>query len=372
MKKFLLIDDLALRGWKSVIEKSVIKSSGILDIATSFYEAINKTKDKYDLIFLDVRLIEEDHNPKNVIEYSGFKILKEIKKDFLKVNFSTPIILITASNKIWILDAFRDYGVDSFYIKEHPDNIFSKENSLNNLKRLQNDFLSLKEIGSKRREIWDLCSNTIELINNHAYFNVLDSKYLNIKNRIIDKIKLGYSHLFKKQSKIEKEMLLSNNESLSFIIFWSILEEISKGFTDISETWDNVFNRNGNWKYRNREYFIEYIVKQDLYKINYDSKTGLKDILIKDDKNKYHNGIINLSDQILSLIHAYAKKDKINSTIQSFKEINKYRNEVDFIHSSVNNILNKSIVNKVDIEKAYNMNIKILKLINEILSIKVR
>lgn len=370
MKKFLLIDDLAFRGWKSVIEKAVIKTSGHLDIATSYSETIKKIEKKYDLIFLDVRLTEEDHFVKEITDYTGFKILKEIRKDFLKVNFSTPIILFTASNKIWNIDEFRDYGVDSYYIKEHPDYVFSKENSLNNLKNLQNNFLNLIEVGSKREEIWALCSSTIELINKHIYFKDLDPKYLNIKNRIIDKLKLGYSHLFKNQTKIEKELLLSNNQSLSFIIFWSILEEISKGFTDISETWDDIYNRNGNWKFRNKEYFIEYILKQDSYKINYDPRTGKKDLLI-DDKIKYHNGIINLSNQIYSLIYAYAKSEQRNLAIQSFKEINKYRNEVDFIHSSLSNILTKNIINKKSIDEAYEMSVKVLKLIKEILSLKI-
>jgi hypothetical protein len=166
-------------------------------------------------------------------------------------------------------------------------------------------------------------------------------------------------------------LLLSCNESLSFIIFWSILEEISKGFTEISLTWDNIYNRNGNWKFRNKEYFIEYISKQDFYKINYDHKTGKTDLLIKDDLNKYHNGIINLSDQIYSLIYAYAKNEERKFAIQSFKEINKYRNEVDFIHSSVKNILTKNVMDLESNKKAFEMNVKVLELIHNIFSIKI-
>ena len=77
MKKCLLIDDLALLGWKSIIEKAVTKTSESLEVALSFEEAIKKTEDKYDLIFLDVRLTEKDHRVKEISDYSGFKILKE-------------------------------------------------------------------------------------------------------------------------------------------------------------------------------------------------------------------------------------------------------------------------------------------------------
>ena len=47
MNKYLLIDDLALKGWKSVIEKVVIKTIGNLEVATSFEEAIKKIEENY-------------------------------------------------------------------------------------------------------------------------------------------------------------------------------------------------------------------------------------------------------------------------------------------------------------------------------------
>lgn len=365
MKKILLIDDLALKGWKSVIEKAVIKTIGVLDIATSFEQAKKKIEDKYDIIFLDVRLTEEDHSVLDVKQYSGFKILKEIKQDFLKINFSTPIILITASNKIWNIDAFRNYGVDAYYIKEHPNYIFGKENSLQNLEILQESFLTLIETSSKRNQIWEHCSYAIELINKHYYFKDLDSRYLNVKNRIIDKLKLGYSHLFKNQTEIEKELLLSNNESLSFIIFFSILEEISKGFTDISETWDKLNNRNGYWKFRNKEYFIEYDRKKDILKVNNETCN-------EKEFHKFYNGTIYLSEQIYALFYAYSKGEKKNQLDKAFKEINKFRNETDYIHSSIENIFSKRIITKSSLNDAFNMNLNVLKLINNILELETK
>lgn len=368
MKNCLLIDDLALKGWKSIIEKAITKTDQSIEVASSFEEAIEKIENKYDLIFLDVRLTEEDHKVNIISDYSGFKILKEIKKDFLKINYSTPIILITASNKIWNIDEFRDYGVDAYYIKEHPDYIFSKENSLFNLKNLQDNYLNLIQVGEKRNEVWEICNNVINLINNHPYFRNGDLKYLNIKGRIIDKLKLGYSLLFQKQTKLQEELHLSNNETLSFLVFWSILEEISKAFTDISATWDNHFNRSGNWKFRNKEYFIEFNRNKEEYKINYESWSGNINVLTKD--QRWHNGVINLSDQICSLIWAYEENRDRSITIQSFKEINKYRNEVDYIHSSVNNIINKKLIDIGSNIKAYEMNVKILILILKLFSIK--
>lgn len=99
--RYLLIDDLAYNGWKSILEKAIIKETNSLNIAVNYSEAREKIKEQWDIIFLDMRLTDLDHNLQQIEEYSGFKILKEIKKDFISINFCTPIILITASNKIW-------------------------------------------------------------------------------------------------------------------------------------------------------------------------------------------------------------------------------------------------------------------------------
>ncbi len=113
--KILLIDDLADKGWKQVLEKAVTKTP--IEAATNIQEAKEKLKEKYDLIFLDMRLNETDHTNHKVEEYGGFKLLQEIRGDFRNVNFPTPIILITASNKIWNIDKFKEYGVDFYYTK---------------------------------------------------------------------------------------------------------------------------------------------------------------------------------------------------------------------------------------------------------------
>jgi CheY-like chemotaxis protein len=363
--KYLIIDDLAHSGWLSILEKAIIKSEGELDAATNYNEAIEKIQNKYDIIFLDVRLTEEDHKIKNINEYSGFKILKIIKKEFNSINFSTPIILLTASNKIWNIDLFKNHGVDSYYIKEHPDHFVNKEHSRENLLNFQLQFMELLETGKKKKEIWEICNQIIKDINIHSYFKNKEDKYYNIKLRIIDKIRLGYSILFQPSSIVSKEILLSNNETLSFIVFFSILEEISKAFTNISNTWNDKYERHGNWKFRNNEYFIEVDHKSESFKLNYYKKEINKILGI--DK-LYDFKIIGLSDQIYSLLYAYKA---INELGEDFRKINFYRNEVDYIHSSVSNILNKKLISEDELEKSFDMNIKILSLINQIFQIQI-
>lgn len=364
--KYLIIDDLAHAGWKSILEKAIIKSVGELEAACNYNEAIEKIQNKYDIIFLDVRLTEEDHKIKNIYEYSGFKILKIIREEFKSINFSTPIILLTASNKIWNIDLFKNHGVDAYYIKEHPDHFVNNEHAIENLLNFQLKFVELLEIGKKKNQIWELCNQITEDINIHPYFKNKEDKYYNIKLRIIDKLLLGYSILFQPISMVSKEILLSNNETLSFIVFFSILEEISKSFTKVSDTWNDKYEREGNWKFRNDEYFIE---------VDYRSKSFILNYYKKKKNQKMSIGIlpdfkfIGLSDQIYSLFFAYNITSELE---EEFRVINKYRNGVDYIHSSVNNIFNKKLISKDELEKSFEMNIRILSLIKEIFQIKIK
>lgn len=376
---YLLIDDLANNGWKSILEKAVIKENNSLDIAVNYRQALEKLKREWNIIFLDMRLTELDHNVQKIEDYSGFKVLKEIKKEFSSINFCTPIILITASNKIWNVNAFQENGIDGYYIKEHPDYQFNKLASQKNLDSLQNSFKSFIIKGRQRREIWNLCNSIIEKVSNHAYFKTQEKNYVNIKKRIIDKIKLGYAQLFQTETTLEKHILLSYNESLSFIIFWSILEEISKGFTKINETWNTQYERNSNWKFNNGEYFI-FFEKNEL-QLNFGKEVNgdyIKNVFkFPESSNEYKkytkNSPVSLSDQIYSLLSSYSiNNDEYRKLWQKFKPLNRYRNETDFIHGSVINILQKKLLDEEAIKEAYKMNVEILKFIDMMLNINLK
>ena len=57
---------------------------------------------------------------------------------------------------------------------------------------------------------------------------------------------------------------------------------------------------------------------------------------------------------------------------EHFREVNKYRNGVDYIHSSVNNIFNKKLIPHDELDKSFEMNIEILSLIKKIFEIKIK
>lgn len=367
MKEIILIDDLSNKGWKSVLEKSVVKDSGQLRAFSDYESALKGISTKADLIFLDIRLSEEDHIKRNISEMSGFQLLRKTKEVFLSTNYSTPIILITASNKIWAVDEFKKYGVDAFYIKEHPDYGFSKESSRKNLEQLQSCFLSLIPRGEKRNEVWKRSKAIIERLNAHKYFNE-SSGYVNVKNRIVDKIKLGYASLFSEQKEIEKITLKTDDESLAFIIYWSILEEIVKGYSE-KNNWakHDKYSFSGKWKFRNNETFIH--KEENTITVNPFWDSNIKKYVEKKieltsniDSNKYQTGFINLSEQVYALIYLFRIDVR-----EAFKNLNDFRNKIDYIHSSIETIYEEPVISKENQRKTFDNIIKMLELINTIL-----
>lgn len=375
--KILLIDDLADKGWKQVLEETVTKNP--IDIAENIEKAKEKIKEKYDLIFLDMRLGETDHKSTLQVEdFGGFKLLEEIKSDFRNTNFSTPIILITASNKIWNIDKFKEYGADFYYIKEHPNYLYSKEYFMENLRQLQKNFKKCIDINKNRNEIWSLCDAIISKIEKHPYFDTQkDERYSNIKGRIIDKVKLGYYYLFKRPTEMEQKILLVNNEAMAFIVFWSILEEIVKGYTDIDETWMKVRNEKGeieykwtgNWKFRNGEDFI--LDKKEAYQnkmISNKQERESRQDQKEDHKIYQEEKHINLSGQMYALLNCYILDNRKQKEIRNkFKEINEYRNQIDYIHSSVRSIFAQKLIDPKQTEECFEKNDEVLHFIISIL-----
>jgi CheY-like chemotaxis protein len=335
----LLIDDEANKGWKEILEKIFFKEQ-IIDVALNHQEAKELLEKKsYDLIFLDLRFGEIDHINLDLKNYGGYKVLNElIRKNFSCLNFSTPIMLFTASNKPWNIFEMFNYGVDEFYIKEHPERAGDIQFSQNNTKRLKENIVTLFELGKKRKEIWCKIDKVLKLID-----QTINNK--NIKNRINEKLRIGYALLFRKVNTLEKNVLLFNNEVNSFITFWSILEEVSHDFFG-----------------KKNETEKEWIIKSNNFKIQWFEKDVLKSKFstIKKEHNTTidvfdieRGNQVNLSNQIAALLRYRLDWNHQKVRSDFLIKLNGYRNEIDFIHSSTDNILNKEISKTYDSEAAF-------------------
>ena len=374
--KVLLIDDQAQKGWKQILENTLFENNSI-DFSEDIHSAKTKLENNiYDLIFLDLRLDENDHNQIDIKQFNGFKIIKEIiRKDFNSINFPTPIIIFSATNKIWNIDTMIYYGADNYYIKEHPDYSFDTQYSKENFTRLKINVSELIKIGIKRREVWFKIQNINEKLDK------VDN--LNIRSRIDEKLRIGYGLLFRNTTAVENENLIFNNQIISFIAFWSILEEIIKdSFIDTwIKTGTDEGKMNGNkWILKNRSVFIE-----DLRTYNLGNNEGCIEVGIKYNKiNKYYEAIKNIVDtnhpdisfytgKISLSLQVYAvllleKKWTSSRAKSKFNNLNDYRNKIDFIHSSLNSIFNEKLSGKDEDMEGYNKCLEMLNFLEEIIN----
>ncbi|UOE39711.1 response regulator [Chryseobacterium oryzae] len=128
--KILYIDDEADKGWYEIFCKILVDINEVQEFDylgdelkdKSQEEIINLSLNKIkeqdtDIVILDFRLHENDFTD-DISEVTGLKILKEIKK----INPGIQVIIFSATNKIWNLQALQNAGADGFIVKESPEN----------------------------------------------------------------------------------------------------------------------------------------------------------------------------------------------------------------------------------------------------------
>lgn len=166
----LYIDDEWDKGWKDIFEKYFSKSTNITFHFINYiykdttYEAIKTLVQEslnlnpIDTVLLDMRLVKDDHEQKDVEELSGIKLLKLIKS----FNPGIQVILLTASEKSTILDEANKYNILGYIKKESPsdDSTYTKE-VFKNLK-------TLVDLGFERKylkEIWNIQEKMLNIEN---------------------------------------------------------------------------------------------------------------------------------------------------------------------------------------------------------------
>ncbi len=218
-KRILLIDDEADKGWEYVLKKLIITNEGdfsVIDHKAKDFNDFSKEEREdianggYDLIFLDLRMNgSEEENVYKPEDFSGMKILKQIKK----AQKGVQVIMFTASNKAWNLKALLDEGADGYYIKESPEYKFSLGFSLANYDALRKNISDcLKR--SYLREI----DNQIKTIKKD--FNKTHGDTTNFKNSIIRQLDLSF------------ELLNAGRFEYAFITLYQIVELVNDQYLD--------------------------------------------------------------------------------------------------------------------------------------------
>lgn len=173
--RILHIDDQAKLGWDYIFqlmiygEKQANNTFSVLDkmekgikkLKMKILERINKYKP--DLVLLDLRLENEGGVQTKVEELSGAKVLEGIKQEFPGL----PVMITTASNKVWSYRGLQRLGADAYWSKEGLDmagnlsneqrNDFSTDNYMRFMESVHNlcgqRYGLLRRFGEFKKEI---------------------------------------------------------------------------------------------------------------------------------------------------------------------------------------------------------------------------
>ena len=139
--RILFIDDNAANGWLDIFKlmlpgvyiKEFIPNKQLKDI-DALYLQIQTLIQSFnpDVILLDLRLFDEKDRSVEIETVSGLQILKKIRENFLSI----PILMTTASNKVWSYESLIRLGADAYWIKEGIDNNMDVKRSSQNYHRL--------------------------------------------------------------------------------------------------------------------------------------------------------------------------------------------------------------------------------------------
>ena len=168
----LYVDDEADEGWYELLCHIICDVNNIKDFdyigsdlkSKSQKEIISYVmkeiaEKEINLVILDLRLHPNDFNDTSIDNITGYKLLQAIKNH----NRGIQVIMFSASNKVWNLQALQKAESDGFIMKEAPEN--SVDYSFTTQSILQ--FIRSMSYCSKntyKKELWDRLHKEIEQI----------------------------------------------------------------------------------------------------------------------------------------------------------------------------------------------------------------
>jgi CheY-like chemotaxis protein len=120
---------------KESIEMAIEATAGIIEQKLAAKAEPRENGMRADqILFLDLRLFPSwDAHQRDPAAMSGALLLRRIRERHMTL----PIVVTTASNKVWSFKVMRDLGADAFWIKEGWDHDWSLEDSVRNYGRLR-------------------------------------------------------------------------------------------------------------------------------------------------------------------------------------------------------------------------------------------
>lgn len=139
----LFVDDQAEDGWATILQRMIYdgnsdnfiviqpgKNDSIGSVVSKIEETVRARR--IDLLMLDLRLKGETGGNFNIDEISGIQVLKQLPA----IQLPCPVIITSASNKIWSYRETLKLNADAYWIKEGLDDNYNLETSIENYLRL--------------------------------------------------------------------------------------------------------------------------------------------------------------------------------------------------------------------------------------------
>ena len=159
--KVLYIDDEWAKGWSDILKQYFSKNQNI-EFKTFEYDFKNNNKyttmsaiknscNEYapDVVLLDLRFTQSDHEKQKIENLTGIKITQMIKE----INPAIQIIMLTATGKSTILENLYKHGILGYIKKEHPNDVnISTKDNFDKLKNLVDKGLDKKYL----KEVWKI------------------------------------------------------------------------------------------------------------------------------------------------------------------------------------------------------------------------
>lgn len=332
-RKILFIDDKSDEGWGDLM-KNILKGAGtnfvfvdgskyknsrtklFHDFDGFLSECRSHIGKDWDLIIIDLRLNpeKEDIEKENIFptEFSGYRLIDE----FLNENEGYQIIVSTASNKIWNINAALERGALSYYVKESPDFNYSISETNKHYENLKNDIQKCFK-RSYLRDIYVFWKSTV-LVNEdkrNAFIKESNSM-LKIAWKLIreEQLDFGYLTLFQ----IIELYANQNYDYRDNSIEWEGVKRFMIITDGDNEKWSLTFNRDnmkGDYFSSGDEQKNKGVRVNNLYKIS----CLLKYIFNKDDAFLKEFGELN--DLRHQIAHKGAKSQIESENIKKVLEI---------------------------------------------------
>lgn len=171
--KVLLIDDEWTKGWGDIIH-TALDNEG-LEFSSFEYDykdikqyglrkLVNEKVINFDpdVVILDLRFLQSDHEHDDINEYTGVKLLERIHK----INAGIQVIMLTATSKSTILEKLYEKKILGYIKKEHPE-----DKSIDTVENI-NKFINLVDKGLKRKylkEVYNIQKSIKDILSNDIF-----------------------------------------------------------------------------------------------------------------------------------------------------------------------------------------------------------